>query len=246
MKFNSATLAATCAMLLLLICGSLVWALRIEPMPDFGAMDIPTKKREFFAYMRPPIEAANAAILADRARLTELRMQLKKGQSLGWLDRRFLFMLAAAYDLSAESPAGASGLADQLMRRVDIIPAALMLVQAAKESGWGTSKFAVQGNNFFGQQCFRSGCGFVPSGRDPGRRHEVARFDSVADSVDAYLHNVNTHPSYKGLRDRRAQLRRAQQALTGSALADGLTAYSEGRGTYIEEVKAMIRQNQLE
>ena len=86
----------------------------------------------------------------------------------------------------------------------------------------------------------------MPTARERGRKHEVARFESIEDAVRAYLHNINTFPRYKTLRTIRAELREASRRITGVRLADGLLAYSERRQAYVEEVKSMIRQNELE
>mgnify|MGYP002064425563 CR=1 FL=1 len=97
----------------------------------------------------------------------------------------------------------------ELRRRVDTVPIRLALAQAAKESGWGTSRFARKGNNFFGQWCYDEGCGLVPRARGEGRSHEVRAFDSPGDSVASYLRNINTHHGYRELRHARAGLRAA-------------------------------------
>ena len=129
---------------------------------------------------------------------------------------------------------------EQLERRVDTLPVPLVLVQAAKESGWGTSRFAREANNLFGQWCFRAGCGIVPARRAAGAKHEVRDFDSVDDSVAAYLHNINTGKVYRRLREIRQDLREAGKKLDGSLLADGLLFYSQRREDYINEVKRML------
>ena len=131
----------------------------------------------------------------------------------------------------------------QLLRRVDIIPADLVLVQAANESAWGISRFAQQGFNFYGLWCFRTGCGFVPRQRERGAAHEVAKFKSLAHATYTYMRNLNRHPAYKHLRDIRNQLRLHQKPITGMALSEGLIQYSERGEDYIEELQQMIRFN---
>jgi Bax protein len=129
--------------------------------------------------------------------------------------------------------------------RVDEIPPSLALAQAAIESAWGTSRFAVQGNNLFGQWCYKKGCGLVPLRRDSGSRHEVAKFSSVTQSVNAYMRNLNTHRAYSDLRANRAQLKATEQNVTGHLLAANLLDYSELREVYVEEIRAVIRINKL-
>ena len=157
------------------------------------------------------------------------------------LQQRWLSDLVTRYkiDTAVELPSQLT----QLSRRVDIIPVALALVQAANESAWGTSRFATQGNNFFGQWCYQAGCGLVPAARVPGADHEVARFSSPYHSVAAYFANLNTNPAYRPLRDIRYRLRQQDAPVTAIALARGLSQYSERGETYVGELISMIRNN---
>jgi len=94
-----------------------------------------------------------------------------------------------------------------LVGRVDVVPPSLAIAQAAEESGWGTSRFAVEANAVFGQWTFRKGAGVVPERRDPGKRHEVRSFEGLRQSVSAYMHNLNIHWAYKEFRRVRRELR---------------------------------------
>ena len=134
---------------------------------------------------------------------------------------------------------------ETLLRRVDVVPPSLALAQAANESAWGTSRFARDGNNYFGQWCFEQGCGLVPKRRDEGRAHEVATFSSPVESVERYMANLNTHDAYRPLRERREQLRESEAPITGIQLAAGLEKYSERGEEYIAELRSMIRFNNL-
>ncbi|MEX0914821.1 MAG: glucosaminidase domain-containing protein, partial [Wenzhouxiangellaceae bacterium] len=150
--------------------------------------------------------------------------------------------LAEEYDVDWERDDRLESVA-MLERRVDAVPVSLALVQAATESGWGRSRFAVEGNNLFGHWCYRRGCGLVPERRNTGAAHEVAAFDSVSASVRRYLHNLNTHAAYAPLRAIRARLRDNGESPSAMALADGLTRYSERREEYVDEIKTVIRVN---
>jgi Bax protein len=130
-----------------------------------------------------------------------------------------------------------------MIKRVDGIPPALVVVQAANESSWGTSRFAKEGNNFFGQWCYVQGCGIVPNMRSSNAAHEVAKFDNVDDSIRSYINNLNTQVSYAQLRDIRASLRQKGQKITGYELAQGLIKYSTRREAYVAEIQEMILQN---
>ena len=123
------------------------------------------------------------------------------------------------------------------------IPDGLVLNQAAKESGWGSSRFAIEGFNFFGQWCFKAGCGFVPSKRSPGKYHEVAKFPDIAASVNAYFYNLNTFYVYDDLRSIRAEVRQLENQVSAQKLAHGLKRYSERGDQYVLEIQTMIVSN---
>lgn len=212
-------------------------------LPDFDAIeDIPERKQAFFEFLAPIVMAENQRVLERRERLLDLAGKLRADEGIGWLDRRWLGQLAKAYavDWDPDSPLESI---EPLERRVDAVPVSLALVQAATESGWGRSRFATEANNLFGHWCYQPGCGLVPERRNTGAGHEVAAFDSVADSVERYLRNLNTHAAYAPLRAIRARMRRNGESPTAMALADGLIRYSERREDYVAEIKNVIRVN---
>lgn len=132
---------------------------------------------------------------------------------------------------------------DELLTRVDTIPEDLVLIQAANETGWGSSRFAREGMNFFGQWCFKKGCGLVPQSRSEGLSHEVAVFKSVEDSVGSYMRNLNSNAAYSLLRAIRADLRAQNQPVSAEKLVYGLMNYSERQEAYVEELLDMLRHN---
>ncbi|MBT8145319.1 MAG: glucosaminidase domain-containing protein, partial [Gammaproteobacteria bacterium] len=131
------------------------------------------------------------------------------------------------------------------LKRVDKIPAPLALAQAANESAWGTSRFALEGNNVFGQWCFDEGCGIVPKRRRADASHEVRAFASLDAAVQAYFLNLNTHDRYKNFRDMRFQMRNQRGDLDPLVLAYGLVGYSERGDEYVDEIQTIIQQNDL-
>lgn len=216
-------------------------------LPDFSTIsDIPARKQAFFEFLTPVVEAENERVLEQRKRLVSLAERIRAGESPGWLERRWLGRLAEEYEVPWNydfSEAERLASLAMLERRVDAVPVPLALVQAATESGWGQSRFALEGNNLFGHWCYEPGCGLVPARRNQGAAHEVAAFDSISDSVSRYLHNLNTHAAYAPLRAIRARLRRQGESPTALALADGLVRYSERREEYVDEIKSVIRIN---
>jgi Bax protein len=215
---------------------------RFPAMPDFGVYDqIPRMKAAFIDYLLPIISYYNERILADRRHLTRIAASLDEGAKPSWVDIMWLQGLAEQYAVVWDD--GRVGdIVHDLMRRVDIIPTPLVLVQAAKESSWGQSRFAVEAHNLFGQWCFSQGCGIAPQRRAAGAVHEVRKFSSASESVRSYMHNLNTHVSYSRLRRIRHRLREHHLPVTAVALADGLQHYSERRQAYVKEIKMMIAQ----
>lgn len=133
----------------------------------------------------------------------------------------------------------------RLLRRVDEIPPSLALAQAAIESGWGTSRFALEGNSLFGQWTWQQSAGITPANRSDGERHAVRAFPDLQASVQAYFVNLNTHGAYRRFRRLRAQMRTEGLPLNAEQLADGLSHYSQRGDEYVAEVKAMILANRL-
>lgn len=213
-----------------------------ETVPDFAAIaDSQTKKASFFAYLRPFIQEQNQLVSTERKSLMSIRGRFAQSGRLNADDLYRLQELATIYRLPGQDVSLSS--IDALLKRVDTIPAELVLVQAANESAWGTSRFAREGHNFFGQWCFKKGCGLVPLHREEGATHEVARFKSAKESVRAYFLNLNSHSGYDLFREIRNQLRQAKEPLRADILVTGLINYSSRQLEYVSELSAMLRHN---
>ncbi|MFT6985060.1 MAG: Bax protein [Psychromonas sp.] len=203
-----------------------------------GSKSLPVeiKKMIFFRLMTPLALVSNENILRER--------EIVKNSPL---DAEKLKKIALKYDILENK----TGNLDESMRtalldRVDILPPSLALAQAAEESGWATSRFAQEGNAFFGQWDF-SGNGMKPlNQREELGDYRVARFDSPLASVEAYMLNINSNSSYLKLRVLRSKLRAKDKAVTGIKLAGTLDNYSERGQDYIDGLRAMIRYNKLE
>jgi Bax protein len=133
----------------------------------------------------------------------------------------------------------------ELRRRVREVPVSLALAQGAEESGWGTSRFAHQGNAVFGQRTFTRGRGIVPKEREAGEKFEVLRFSALLTSVRAYVWNLNTHFAYADFRTARAQGHARGGKPDSMSLIATLKRYSERGEAYIETIRAIIRVNRL-
>jgi Bax protein len=212
-------------------------------LPDFGnVQEASERKTLFFRFMSPLIKAENDRILHQRSRLVNLYQQFTDDSPPGWLDRRWLKHLAADYDVEFSEPYGQDQW-QSLLRRVDIVPRELALIQAAMESAWGTSRFAKEGNNLYGEHCSDPGCGIVPDDRSTDKEYEVAVFQSPSESVRSYIQNLNTQDAYKNFRHMRYQFRKQEKRPDGYSLAKTLMAYSERDNDYIREIQEMITDN---
>ncbi len=215
--------------------------LPLEVIPDFATItDVKAKKRAFFSYLQPLVEEANAAILQNRHQILGLSTQAELSQT----ERDWLYKLASEYRLPHEGVFD-KAFFHQLLMRVDTVPPSLALAQSANETAWGTSRFARQGNNFFGQWCFKPGCGIVPNARPQGKTYEVQKFVDVVASVRAYMHNLNTNHQYEAFRELRLGQRKWNKPIIGTVLAHGLHAYSIRGGDYVDELILIINSNKL-
>lgn len=216
--------------------------LQKETIPDFSSFtSIPEKKNAFFTFLKPYIRNENQRISNQRKKIKTI-IRLFEIYGRVWPnDRRYLASMYKLYKLE-RATLNKNDLA-LLLKRVDGLPEALVLMQAANESAWGTSRFARDGKNFFGQWCYRKGCGLVPLQRTEGMSHEVAKFDDISGSVKSYFRNINTNPAYETLREIRAQIRQSNLGLKSELLAPGLVSYSERGYDYVEDLLAMIRVN---
>lgn len=210
-------------------------------LPAFDQPESAVMKAAFFDFLRPIVRYHNERIAGQR----EWLLRAAEKESLGWFEERRLQRLAEEYrvDLQALDRPEAIVI---LTRRVDVVPESLVLIQAAKESGWGRSRFSREGNMLFGERCFREGCGMVPDARPADAKFEVTSFPTAYDSVGSYLRNLNTHPGYAGFRWARQMLRESDEPLSGAVLARHLGNFSERGDVYVQEIIAMILENDLE
>lgn len=205
-------------------------------LPDMA--DVGQRKTVFLSLLLPLVLEANAQIAMERRRLRNAIERRAAGQQLSQELADWVGKLAKRYKASADR-------LEDLLLRVDTVPPSLVLAQAAAESGWGTSRFAVEGNAIFGQWTTARGKGLVPRERADGMTHKIRSFDRLIDSVNAYLLNLNTHRSYRGFRGLRAEMRQAGEPLDGPVLAGELRRYSEKGEEYVELLQGIIRKNRL-
>ncbi|MGO2318801.1 MAG: glucosaminidase domain-containing protein [Vibrio toranzoniae] len=216
--------------------------------PNFAAIDDVNKKKDtFFSYLRPSINIENKRITKERAFLT--KVSESSIANIDAEDLSYAIRLGKLYSLPVPSSGLDKAWLTEMFNRVNVLPEALVLTQAANESAWGTSRFATQANNYFGHWCYTEGCGLVPLQRNEGSSHEVATFSSSQESVHRYFMNLNRNRAYADLRAIRAKLAARGDDLltTGTAteLTNGLLKYSERGSDYVTDLQAMIRHNEV-
>lgn len=230
------TVALLLALAVLASCSSV--ELKPEPSKQEARQGASDKKQQFFVFMKPRVENENVRITLQREQLRSLHDKT----SLSGRDQQWLQDLASEYALKLDQqPTAAQWQALEL--RVDVVPIEMALVQAANESAWGESRFAREGNNYFGQWCYTKGCGLVPRLRAAGASHEVRSFSDARESVSAYMKNINTSRAYTEFRQLRMAARDQQRPLDAEKLAMGLKSYSERGMAYVKTIQAMIRSN---
>ena len=214
----------------------LVKPISLTLLPEEIKMIENVKKRKnlFIQIILPLIIKENNNIKLDRKKLFSILNKSKNTISeKNWLNSKFKQYGVVNKDLST------------LKIRMDEIPVSMAIAQAAKETGWGTSRFAQEGNALFGQWTW-TGAGIKPAGADNDSTHKVMKFRVLQASVKAYQRNLNTHSSYKGFRSTRAELREKNKKLDSIILSEHLDRYAETGKKYVKILQQIIRQNNLE
>ncbi|MDF2367179.1 glucosaminidase domain-containing protein [Sneathiella sp.] len=232
------------------------WKSGTQEVPPYAILDIPEewrkkvapdmpvaeKKRTFFRLSIPLAFVANHGLREDRKKLTSVEKDHTAGQTLSSHDQKWLAEQAEEYGLAGGQYDAAFW--REIKKRMDIVPPSLIVAQMVDESGWGTSRFAAEGNALFGQWSYKGGIKPKEQRKSKGN-YSVAAFKTPLDSVRAYMLNLNSHDSYAGFRDRRAALRADGKAVTGPDLVGTLIKYSERGEAYVRNIEGIMSSNNL-
>ena len=216
-----------------------------ESLPeDFVSLDDVKKKKEiFFLVAYPMIYKTNKNIKMERQRITDIEKKFKN-KTISEKEIKELEELANKYKLDT-GPLNRI-LFKKLFQRINVIPISLALGQAIIESGWGQSRFAIEGNALYGQWTYNQQQGLVPEDRDADKTHAVKKFKRLEDSVISYMLNINTHPAYYDFR----VVRRLTSALRLTSTAVNykiqyLAAYAEIGQKYVDQLELILETNSL-
>jgi Bax protein len=195
--------------------------------------DVKLKKDTFIKIVLPLVVAENEKILNDRLKLKKiLSKKMTSDKEKLWLRQKF-----REYKVKKLN-------SEELLSRMDVIPVSIALAQAAKESGWGTSRFALEGNAIFGQWTW-TGQGIEPLEKGKNQDHKILKFPILRASVKAYKNNLNTHKGYIDFREKREKLRKRNKSIKGLELTDTLHRYAQTGKEYTEKLEQIIKQNDL-
>ena len=201
---------------------------------DLHEMKSVTRKKEtFLKILLPLVVAENARIKKDKKYLLKILKENQNKKNTNWINKKY-----KEYKISNKN-------INELMERMDVIPASIALAQGAKESGWGTSRFALEGNAIFGQWTW-NGVGIEPLEKVDGQKHKILKFPILRASVKAYITNLNTHSGYKNFRKKRLELRENNKNLSGLDLIHELSNYAQTGKEYTKILEKIIKQNDLD
>lgn len=220
--------------------GYAVPRLYVQSLPSDLAdiRSVKMRKRIFIRALLPLVLRVNEEILRERASVQLLLVRVRSGGTLNNEERSWLLRLAERYSVEPFDW-------QTLLRRIDEIPPALAIAQAAEESGWGTSRFAREGNALFGQYTYQASQGIRPADPSDGSRHYVRAYQSLFETVRSYMHNLNNHRAYREFRTERFVMRIRGQSLDSYALAGKLERYSERGADYVKTIRSIIKGNRL-
>ena len=191
------------------------------------------KKETFLKILLPLIVAENEKIEKDKKYLLKILKDNNKPENQKWINKKYKY-----YKVSKKN-------INELIEKMDVIPISIALAQAAKESGWGTSRFALEGNAIFGQWTWK-GDGIEPLEKTSDQNHKILKFPLLRASVKAYITNLNTHNGYKDFRKKRSELRKQNKPLIGKDLIDELDNYAQTGKEYTKVLRQIIEQNDLD
>ena len=210
---------------------------------DFDQLqDVKLKKKLFYLITLPIIHESNHLILEDRKMVINIEKKFLRAD-LNENEVNETVRLAIKYKLDYSTID--LKLFRDLKQRINIIPVSLALAQAIVESGWGQSRFALEGNALYGQWTTNEQKGIVPEDRDEDKTHAVLKFDNLKQSAQAYMHNINTHRAYYSFRVVRSIAERVQYTDPISAKVKFLAAYAEIGQKYVDKLELIIESNKL-
>ena len=204
---------------------------------------IDKKKSVFIAILLPIALRGNELVLEER-KLFKIAFSTKNIYQLEQFSKKYKVKNFKKINFSNLNRSELKMIRLELLNKINSIPVSLILAQSIIESGWGASRFAQEGNALFGQWTWKNDDGIKPK-ENLNANFSVKNFDSLLDSVNSYILNLNTHPAYKRLRNFRMSQYKTGKSITGNDMANFLDKYAEIGFKYVTKVRNMIEKNQL-
>jgi len=204
--------------------------------PHLSSLPVSDKTRTFVRLLLPNVVKVNEDIEGVRGEVIDLQKKSASGIELTDEEHEWLTALGKDYGIDVHS-------FEELLKRVDSVPVAMVLAQGIDESGWGTSHFAIRGNALYGQHLAKKGGKYITSSSG---NVKVAAFDNIYHSTASYIHNLNATRAYASFRDRREKLRKQNSAITGHQMVAALSEYSERGQKYVNDLRNIIRHHKLD
>lgn len=216
-----------------------------NPTPDFQSIkDISIRKQAFIRHIANQARPLLHKLEKERTILLSHYLRYRSGDPLSAEEQQWVLGIAKSRNLTKfDSDDEATWVA--LIKRTDVVPLSLLIAQGAIESAWGTSRFAREGNNYFGIWCSRPGCGMVPTQRAEGATHEVESYPTTQAAIEKYLLILNTRSAFEEFRKLRYQQRINLLTPSGTFVLNGLGLYAKNGEEYMALLEKIIHQNQL-
>jgi Bax protein len=212
---------------------------------DEPQWDLQSQQVDFIHFILERSNISNEAIINQRKKLLFLYQDFHNQKRIALRQRHWLVNLAQAYkEPNADFSQDVTW--QNLLKKVEVVPTSLVIAQAIEESGWGRSRFAKEGNNFFGMWCYTENCGLIPEARILGANHQVQIFTTPLQSVSQYMLSLNSRIFYTEFRSLRTKLRREDRNLSGLLLAPTLSNYSTNRTVYTDKIGLIIKHYHLD
>jgi len=217
--------------------------IQIPSIPaDFKNIKDIDKKKKLFIHFMLPLIIEEQKYIRQKQELAQLMLsnttELTEPNVIDWFKR-----ITKEYKI--KDTLSFAEKKKQLLNRLDELPTSLILAQAAIESGWGTSRFAIEGNSLFGEWTYNNKNSLTPKQRSEGKSHQIKAFPTLQASIHSYMRNINRNPAYRELRAMRMEMRHNNQQLDASRLATGLHRYSQKGEEYVKMVQALLNSSEF-
>ena len=201
------------------------------------------KKKVFLSILLPIALRGNELALEERKRL-KVAFLTNNIYKIEYFAKKYKVKNFTKINFGSLNSLQLRNIKKELLIKVNRVPVSMIIAQAIIESGWGSSRFAQEGNALFGEWTWKSNDGIKPNG-NLDANFAVKSFKNISESLNSYILNLNRHPAYTEMRNYRSMMFKAGKDITGYDTAAYLENYAEIGLAYVEKVNDMIKSNKL-